>query len=206
MSSISSLSGLNYNPFLLLALLDSQSTSSASSAASTTNASTTAAAAATTGTAAASTTTGTTATGSSSLWNQLTTAFNNAIQTAEQSGNTSKPCFGPADCREQGLATKRHQSGYLRTATLRANAEGTPPSSPPRRREQRKPNERRQFASVRHVHCDRQHRRHDRRGGGSGNTQPAIYRSAHAAFRHFEWLSGQRASIAACPPKAWVKY
>ena len=80
MSSLGSLSSLNYNPFQLLALLDSQSASSASGAAS---ASSTAAASATTSAAA------TAGTGSTSLWNQLTTAFNNAIQNAEQTGNTS---------------------------------------------------------------------------------------------------------------------
>ena len=77
MSSISSATSLNFNPFRLLALLDSQSASGTSTTTPSTN---------TTG---ATTTTGTTATGSTSLWNQLTTAFNTALQNAEQTGNTS---------------------------------------------------------------------------------------------------------------------
>ncbi len=82
MSSISSVSNLNFNPFRLLALLDSQSASATSSSGATQSSSGS-------NTATTTDTTSTTGTGSTSLWNQLTTAFNNAIQNAEQTGNTS---------------------------------------------------------------------------------------------------------------------
>lgn len=94
MSSIGNVSSLNFNPFRLLALLDSQSASTANSsgaAQSTSGSNTTATTAAAT-TAAATSTTGSTSTaaaGSTSLWDQLTAAFNSALQNAEQTGNTS---------------------------------------------------------------------------------------------------------------------
>ena len=74
MSSVSSVGGLNFNPWQYLASVNSQS-AAASSGSSTTTAATGAS--------------GATSSGSSSLQTQLATAINSAVQTAENSGSTS---------------------------------------------------------------------------------------------------------------------
>lgn len=108
MSSLNSVSSLNFNPFQYMALLESQA-SSGSGAAQTSSAS------GTTATSAASGTTG----GTTSLQAQLVTAITSTVQTAEQSGNTSN-----LNSVIQGAVNQVFQENGINPATLQQDASG----------------------------------------------------------------------------------
>ncbi len=185
MSSISSVSNLNFNPFRLLALLDSQSASATSSSGATQSSSGS-------NTATTTDTTSTTGTGSTSLWNQLTTAFNNAIQNAEQTGNTSNlasvlQTAGNQVLQNNGInpATFEQQvSGQIQGAHHHHHHHGGSSSSSQASGGSSQ--------ASRRDQCDRQH---DRHGYNSGIVQPATHRFAGAAFRHFQWRADQPTGI-----------
>ena len=172
MSSLNSVSSLNFNPFQYLALLESQAALSGSGTTSTSSASGTTAASA-----ASATTSGTT-----SLQAQLATAITSAVQTAEQSGNTSN-----LNSVIQGAVNQVFQENGINPATLQQDAsgqvQGAPPPSPPSWRLGQR-DERHRFDRHDHVercHDPNRHGIHD--GGNSANVQPADCGFACPDFR-----------------------